>query len=210
MRNMILSRQLLPRTRQRQEEIAQRLGISRTPVREALRVLTQEGLLNPVAGGSSSEVVDLTVEDARDLYQVRAPIDGLTARLCALRHDELPVDEIAGYLDELVAAADPFDAARFSDAHTRFHLSLARASGNRRLVQLSFIVQLSTLLLYPRYLERPDRMLKSAQEHRDIFAEILAGNAAEAEKRAIRHIETALDTWFGDVSYLPSLTETEG
>lgn len=197
LRNMILSRRLPPRARLRQEEVAARLGISRTPVREAFRVLLHEGLLIPVPGSSSVEVVELSEEDAKDLYEVRARIDGLAARLCAQRSHEIPLEELQQDLEDLRAAANPFDVERFSDAHTRFHVRLVRLSGNKRLEQTLFIVQLSTLMLYPRFAERPERMLASAKEHWAILDQIRAGNADEAERIATRHIETASDFWFG-------------
>jgi DNA-binding GntR family transcriptional regulator len=198
LRNMILSLELPPRTRLRQEEVAAKLGISRTPVREALRILQYEGLVIPVAGGASVEVVELSDDDAKDLYQVRAPIDGLAARLCAEHPDRLPLDELERDLETLESAAEPFDVRTFTTAHTRFHVGLVRGSGNKRLEQTLFIVQLSSLMLYPKYMETPERMTRSAHEHRPILEQIKAGDPKKAEEVAIGHIENAANFWFGE------------
>jgi DNA-binding GntR family transcriptional regulator len=202
LRGMILSLELPPRTRLRQEDVAEKLGISRTPVREALRILMHEGLVLPVSGSSSAvEVVELSDDDAVDLYQVRALIDGLAARLCASHPEDLPIDELEKDLADLEAAADPFDVGKFAEAHTRFHVGLVRASGNTRLDQTLSVVQLSSLMLYPKYIERPERMLASAREHRPILEQIRAGDKKKAEEVAVSHIENAAAFWFGQELY---------
>lgn len=195
LRDMILSGEIPPRTRLLQEQVAAQLGVSRTPLREAIRVLVHEGLLTPVAGGGSVEVVELTDEDARDLYEVREVIDGLAARLCTARRTELPLDVLERDLEELRAAADPVDTRRFLDAHSRFHIELVRACGNKRLTQTLFIVQMSSIMLFPRLAESPERMRASAEEHADILGQIKAGDVEQAERLARQHIKTASSYW---------------
>jgi DNA-binding GntR family transcriptional regulator len=197
LRNSILSLELPPKTVLRQEEIAAKLGISRTPVRQAFTALMQEGWLEPLAASGSVEVVELKDADAKDLYEVRAPLDGLAARLCAERVDQLPMAELEQTLNELEAAAHPFDVRRFTDAHVNFHVSLVNASGNKRLVQTLFIVKLSMLMLSPKHIERPERMIESAREHRRILDTIKTGDGDAAERVAVAHIQSAEHFWFG-------------
>lgn len=201
LRDQILSGALSPGTRLLQERLAQQLDVSRTPLREALRMLEKDGLVRTVETSNTVEVVQLSRQDARELYEIRAVLDGLAARLAARR--KLPSEDLASLhqaVDAMTDSSDPFDTHGFLDAHTTFHLSIAEQCGNQRLKQLSPIIRMSSQMLYPTLRSVPDRMVVSAHEHAEILAAIERGDPAEAEQVARRHIETALDFWLSDDS----------
>lgn len=199
LRELILTGDIPAGTRLLQEQVAARLQISRTPLREAFRILQQEGLLRAVPGSGSNEVIELTHRDARDLYEVREMVDGLAARLCTQRTGERePLAELSSMLDELVRSTEPFDERRWITAHTAFHIALLAVSGNSRLQELSYIVRISSQMLSPRLASGPIRMTRSTHEHVEILEAIEAGDAALAEQRAREHIRRALAYWLAD------------
>jgi GntR family transcriptional regulator, vanillate catabolism transcriptional regulator len=191
---VVLSGELPPGTRLIQEDVAARLSVSRTPLREAIRVLVYEGLLRPVPGGSSVEVVELDARESRELYEVREYVDGLAARLCA--RDGLS-DAAVKTLEEALAEIrkEPFATERFNPAHLKFHSTIVEASGNRRLRQLMFIVDMTAQMIFPRLETGPERMRESAEEHQLILDAILARDPDLAEKRAREHIQAATEYW---------------
>jgi len=196
LRESILSGDIPPGTRLRQEQVAAQLGVSRTPLREAFRVLIQEGLLISVGGGGTAEVVQLAPRDARELYEVRAVLDGLAARLCAGRVADLPRAAIETNLIDLESTMEPsFDVRHFNRAHAAFHVALYEASGNVRLLQTLPVVRLSAQMMFGRLATGPERMRDSVSEHRGIYDAILAGDGDEAERLSRAHIDAARGYW---------------
>src|ERR1700733_4690584 len=124
LRALILSKTIPAGSRLRQEEVAAQLSVSRTPLREAFRVLTHEGLLTQGPTGAGLLVNPLTERDAQELYEVREVIDGLAARLCANRSDILPIESLQRSVDAIEQASDPFDQDAFHTAHVAFHREL--------------------------------------------------------------------------------------
>jgi DNA-binding GntR family transcriptional regulator len=198
LREKILRGDIPPGTRLVQEEIAAQLGVSRTPLREAFRVLAQEGLVVAGKGGNSVEVVEISRQDALELYELREVMDGLAARLTATRHTPESLSRISEALDALVKSIDPFDSRGFSDAHTQFHIGIVLASGNTRLHHALPIVRMSSDMLFTRLPQSPQRMAASVHEHELIFEEIKNRRAPEAELTARQHIVAASRYWLPD------------
>ena len=90
----ILSGELAPGTPLRQEELAAELGVSRTPLREALRVLRSDGFLTGGSGKGTLTVVSVTAERVRDIYEVRAMIDGFAAGLASRRASDAEIERL--------------------------------------------------------------------------------------------------------------------
>lgn len=196
LRQRILRGELPAGTRLIQEQVAERMQVSRTPLREAIRVLTHEGLLIPVRGAGAVEVVELSAQDAVDLYEVRAMVDGLAARRCAAtglsRSDATSLSQLATVLER---ATDPVASEDFVEAHTQFHVDLVKASGNQRLRQFIFVVEMSAQMLFPRLANGAERMKASGREHRAILDAVLARDEDRAERAARQHIAAASTYW---------------
>jgi DNA-binding GntR family transcriptional regulator len=196
LRNMVLSGRLPPGTKLIQEQVAAELNVSRTPLREAIRVLVNEGLLIPIPSSGTVRVVDLSADEVEQLYQVREMIDGLAARLCASR--ELPSrtsDRLRNSVERLATASSPFDLNAFVAAHADFHVEVLRSCGNQWLIGMEPLVRLSAQMLFRQFASSGERMKKSIQEHRAILKAILGSDAAKAEELARAHICAASNFW---------------
>jgi DNA-binding GntR family transcriptional regulator len=181
LRDAILNGRLSSGTRLRQMDLAAQLGISRTPIREALGRLQQEGLVEilPAAG---VRVALLDLDEAVELYDVREVLDGLAARLAARRADE-------GML--MVLEKSLARMARCLERQDAFHDTIFRAARNARLQALSAVVRLSIRHFHPLLLRTARRLEDAYREHRAIFAAIAAHDGLKAERLARAHIATA-------------------
>jgi len=132
LRKAILSKQLRPGERLVEEQLAADLGVSRNPVREALRVLESEGLveISPRRGAS---VTSVSEEEAQEIVEVRAALEGLCARLAARRCTPAMKAEIKEVLDRGERAAAVNDAPALAGIHSECHALMARAGHNRHL-----------------------------------------------------------------------------
>ncbi|MHB8311897.1 MAG: GntR family transcriptional regulator [Candidatus Dormibacteria bacterium] len=198
LRTLIFQGQLPPATILRQEDLAGRLGVSRTPLREALRLLEAEGLLESTASGAS-RVVDLTGPAAEEAMEVREVIDGLVARLAAQRGlARVQVRQLGRLLDDMDRANRAGDKKAYLAANASFHLSLLKGLDHRWLDQFIPLVRVSSQATYLHLQSQTDRLLLSAIEHRDILAAIVAGQVDLAEREARAHVRNALKHWVAD------------
>jgi DNA-binding GntR family transcriptional regulator len=196
LRDMILDGSLPPGTRLVQEKLAADLAVSRTPLREALRVLEQDGLVSLSASSSAAVVIELDEHDVRELYEVREVLDGLAARLAAeAGHPPEAFKALDRCVEIILSASDPFDTRRFVKAHTEFHVGIVHLARNRRLTQLIPMIRMSSQMLYPSLRRQPDRMLESAHEHATILEAIRSGDGGESERLARAHIRAAMVSW---------------
>ena len=182
----------LPRgVRLHQEDLAAELGVSRTPVREALRRLAAEGLVE-MRTNRGARVADLDPGDIRRPYEARLIVEPGAARLAAKRSKGVTQDAMRA----AVAAqrkAIPDVAATF-DANRDFHLALVQASGNPFLVQIVEQLWLRAIgaPIYEHQAETPARMRADAKEHEQILLAIEAGDARAAETLTRRHVADAM------------------
>lgn len=185
-----LRRELLPggslfdSSRLVEEDLARMLGMSRTPVREALHRLALVGILGPAAGGGYA-LRRFTRREIVDHYELRILLEPVAARLAA----SLPSDRRAAVSSE----PDLVDAERSADGNTRFHKAVARTGDNRSLARL--IEQLADRLaregVYARGTKDDQRVLRSG--HDAIVRAISEGDAELAERTMRDHLRTALD-----------------
>jgi DNA-binding GntR family transcriptional regulator len=139
-RGRLIAHEFAPGSRLVESEIARQLSVSQAPVREALRRLAHEGLVLQLPRRGSF-VAELSTEEARDAYEIRAALEGL-AVTGALGHlDEALLAELDGHIEEMLAAADADDLRAFVDADVRFHRSVWAASGNSLLPRVWLLVE---------------------------------------------------------------------
>lgn len=190
LRQAILNGRLAAGARLRQTELADQLGISRTPIREALVRLQQEGLLEllPRAG---VRVVSLDPEEAVDLYDVREALDGLAARLAAGRRDTAALARLESALARMGRCVERNDPGHWFRSHVVFHEEIVRAAGNRHLARLATVVRLSIRQFHPLLLKTERRLGDAYREHRRIFEAIAARDPESAERAARLHIANA-------------------
>ena len=190
-RERILSGAIERGGRVHQEDIAAELGVSRTPVREALRRLAAEGLIE-MRTNRGARVADLSEADMRQPYEARLVVEPGAARLAAQRGLREPQQRMR----RAVAAqrkAIP-DVERSFLANREFHIALVEASGNPFLLQFIEHLWVARIgeAIYEHQAETPGQMRQDADEHEQILEAIAAGDARAAETLTRRHIADAL------------------
>jgi DNA-binding GntR family transcriptional regulator len=186
LKDLLLSGRFAPEERLSEPLLAQELGVSRTPVREALMRLAEEGLVELVPG-KGARVRRFAPEEVEEVYGVRALLEGEAARLAALRATPWELKE----LEERLEAIDQAPREDFAEQMRRdleFHRALVRLSGNRTLFRL-YEDLLSSLALVRSALPNLSQEETTRREHRAIL-EALKARDPEGARRAVEaHVE---------------------
>jgi DNA-binding GntR family transcriptional regulator len=190
LREAILTGRLAAGARLRQTELAGRLAISRTPIREALGRLHQEGLIELLPGGGG-RVTLLQAEEAVALYELREVLDGLAARLAAGRADAAALGRLERALARMGSCVERDDPGPWFGAHVAFHEEILRAAANPHLARVGAVVRLSIRQFHPLLLTTERRLEEAHAEHRRIFEAIAARDGEAAEGLARAHIARA-------------------
>ena len=197
LRRLIIEGALAPGTVLRQEQLARRLNVSRTPLREALVALEHEGFITVSAQGTAS-VVSLGANDAREILDVREMVDGLAARLLAKRGLSPEVDEELKALAKRMRSYATKDKHRFLLANADFHTKIVEATGHVRLQQFVPLVRMSAEVVYVRLQNQGARLERSAAEHTAVLDAIRSGDAELAERLAREHVRAAAAHWIDE------------
>ena len=177
----------------RQDALATEFGVSRTPVREALRRLQERGML--VVGASRSLVVaELSKQQVLELYAMREILEGSAARFAAQHASEAEIGILHRVLDEFGTHAD--DARMLISLNRRFHRAVCEAAHNRYLIATLDGMHDALALLHSNTFRLPNRRTESDAEHRRIVRAIARRNADEAEQAARNHVRAAQRTRF--------------
>ncbi len=191
-RQAILDGRLEPGRRLKEEELARELGISRTPVREALLMLQAEGLVDATPNRGAI-VRSHDADDLRDLYQLRAVLEGYAARLAAGRIADEEVDLLWASCDRFDAITADADIRALVRENFFFHSSVLDFAGSSR---LSWMVRkvIETPLVYKSYnWYTPDQRRISGHYHRQIARALGARDAERAELLMKEHVFEARD-----------------
>ncbi|RYH02401.1 GntR family transcriptional regulator [Salipiger sp. IMCC34102] len=173
-----------------ESELAERFGVSRTPVREALQRLETQSLLT--RDGRSLIVASLDHNEVAELYTVRAELEGLAARLAARHATPEEVQVLQRMLVEDRALVD--DAHALARANRRFHKQIHLASHNRFLVRQLDLVYRSMALLARSSIEAQGRGPDTLDEHEAIVAAIAGGDGGAADAALRAHLSRAYVT----------------
>ncbi|MGR3322632.1 MAG: GntR family transcriptional regulator [Pseudooceanicola sp.] len=189
LREEIRSGILRPGSRLTETEIAERLAISRTPVREAIRRLESEGLVDHQPR-SGAVVRRLEYPEIMELYEMRTVLEATAARLAARAASPMEIEELTAINAEMATAAAG-EAERLVVLNRLFHARLMDAARNRFLLRSMASVESTMLILGPSSMEAPDRAREAVREHEAVLAAVSArdGDGAEAAMRA--HMEHA-------------------
>ncbi|MPV37805.1 GntR family transcriptional regulator [Georgenia subflava] len=190
MREAILDGVLAPSMWLREDEIAQTLKVSRTPVREALRRLSDEGLAVKTAH-QGTVVAPLSLEDILALYVVRENLEGLAARLAAGRGSEALVKALTDINERMRQHTERGDMAALARENLSFHRVLREASSNSYLGRFLLQVEHAVRRLNATTLQTPGRAAEVLTEHEDIIAAVAAHDADAAEAAAKAHMRRA-------------------
>jgi DNA-binding GntR family transcriptional regulator len=176
-----------------EEEIARSLGVSRTPVREALQRLQERGMLT-VGAGRSLVVAELSKQQVLELYAMREILEGSAARFAAQHANEAEIDILHRLLDELEKHRD--DPRLLVSLNRRFHGAVCEAAHNRYLIQTLDGMHDALALLHSNTFRVPNRTSESDAEHRRIVLAIEHRDPDAAETAARDHVRQAQRTRF--------------
>jgi DNA-binding GntR family transcriptional regulator len=190
LRARILNGELKTGDRLTESRLSEEMGVSRIPVREALRELAAEGLvtIEPRRGAS---VAFLSNEVARDLVEVRATLEGLNAKLAAQRRDAKAVAALKEVLNQGMEAAKGDRADILADLNHRFHELLATVAGNGVLTDMMRSLRTRTAMLFAP--AGTERARENWEEHAQILQAVISGNAELASLLSAQHVHNAAD-----------------
>ena len=187
-RGQILDGQRRPGERLIEDRLSIELGVSRVPVREALRALSAEGLVR-IERNRGASVTEVTPELVAELVEVRALLEGLNARLAAQRHDPAIVEQLGEVLKRGNAAAKSGSTEQLAHLNAEFHERLAEASRNSVLSDMMRSLRERTSLAFAINGRR--RAPEDWQEHAAVLAAVIAGDGELAALLATRHVHSA-------------------
>jgi len=187
LRQRIFAHELKPGDWIDEKKLAEQYGISRTPLREALKVLASEGLvdLKPRRG---CYVIEISRQDIDDIFPLMAMLEGRCARDAVRRAKAGDIEALNDIHERLESAARDGRIDAFFEANQEFHYRIQELAGNRRL--LAVIQDLRKVLKLCRLhsLSIEGRLQQSLEEHRAIMAAFKAGDAGKAEKMMHDHL----------------------
>lgn len=195
-RGMILSGELTPGEQLSEEALAERCGVSRTPVRDALRRLEAEMLIRR-SESQRSFVADWSIDDVEDAFELRAMLEGLAARRAAERMDREALERLRACnarIGTAVKARAP-DVRKFLEANREFHDIILETANSRRLTSLlGALIEQPVLWRTAQHYGR-EAFNRSHSEHEDLLAAFARGDSAWAETVMVGHIRRAFHAY---------------
>ncbi|HHY46211.1 MAG TPA: GntR family transcriptional regulator [Firmicutes bacterium] len=187
-RQLIISGELGPGCRIVERDVARELGVSRTPVREALKRLAAEGLLE-IAPHKGAIVAKMSLRDLAEIMQIREALEGLACRLAVNDITEDHLNDLRKLIDEMREASETGDLYRYSSCNQRFHNVILNIAGNRRLMQMLELIKAQSVRERFKSLLNPGRSRQSLNEHKAILDALEARDPDRAELVMRKHIQ---------------------
>jgi DNA-binding GntR family transcriptional regulator len=210
-RERLLSGDFLPGDRLGEEEIAHELDMSRTPVREALRTLAADGLIE-IQKNRGARVVDWSEDELISVFEIRMRLEGLAARRAAERakpEDVVTLTELAKQVQHFSQPAPIRDFAKISRYNGDFHGELLRISGSAALTSAVDRVMFVSVLSRTRQAMDDEAMQRSSNHHFEIVAAVEAGQGDWAESAMRNHILSARTSLFSAMGIAPDAVSRE-
>ncbi|MEU4489168.1 GntR family transcriptional regulator [Streptomyces purpurascens] len=185
LRQEIIAGSLRPGDRLVERELAERLGVSRVPVREAIRALVAEGFVH-FETPRRTVVRRLTPTDVKELFELREALEVYAAGLAASRATPEDLAEVQELLDRAAAATEAEDAEAITDVNSRLHDRIVAMAGNSLLTEALEPVAGRLRWMTRRNEEWPQLLV----EHRELYEAIASGDPDRARAHALTHVRT--------------------
>lgn len=190
LRHAISSGLFKPGDRLKEKELCELIGVSRSPIREALRQLETEGLIKNIPN-KGPVVASVSIEEARDIYQVREVMESLSCRLFAEKASDTQIKSLSDAVDRFERAALTENARELVKTKQLFYDVLLEGCGNKLLQSFLASLHARISLLRSTSMSRPGRPLKSLEEIRNILNSIKRRDSVSAWESSIMHIRNS-------------------
>ena len=190
LREAILEGKLKPGQRLMEVQLAEQLGVSRTPVREAIRKLELEGLV-VMLPRKGAYVANMSLKDVIDVLEVRASLEGLSASLAAERISDIDLKRLKKIAEEFKESTINADIETLLKKDVEFHECIFKAANNKKLTQVINSLWEQVYRFRVTYISDYDSSLSIVEEHKNILSAIEKGDCELAKKYATEHIENS-------------------
>jgi DNA-binding GntR family transcriptional regulator len=201
-RDAILKGSLKPGERVSEPDLAERFGISRTPIREAFRQLESEGYL-VVVPRKGAVVASLSERDIEEFYAIKIILEGFAARMAADKLTEKEIERLESINERLHKIAKEGDVKTFFRVHNEFHEVFIKAAGNDKLSEMINQLVMKFKRLRLASLSQPGRMVVSIEDHQDMIQAFRDHDGNRADS-LVRHAAT-----IGAEVLIQSMNQTE-
>lgn len=192
LRELIMSGELQEGDKIKEDELCRSMGISKTPLREALRVLSVEGLIKLVPNRGSF-VSTPTFEEIREMFDVMSVLEGICARAAAEKMSAKDLATLEKLHTKLEKNFNRRAQREYIRINNQFHAFVQEMAGNRTLNQIVNGLRQKILLYRYQSLNLPERFEQSIQEHRDLIEAFRKKDSKKAETLMRRHLKTQCD-----------------
>lgn len=208
LKHKILTGEIVSQTRLMEIDLSEKMNVSRTPIREAIKRLADDGLVK-VEPRRGAYVANISIKDMLDVFEVREDMEGFAAKLAAERITEDEKVELRKIADKYEAALRQGDKEQIIELDEQFHNFIVACSGNETLSELVNYVQ--ELSLRFRYLYYNDFSLyeSTAEQHNKIMDAITSGRSEEARVEADAHVKALKEFVFELGKKMKANGETE-
>ncbi|NPA24230.1 MAG: GntR family transcriptional regulator [Deltaproteobacteria bacterium] len=191
LRETIIRQKIRPGERITELEVAERFGISRTPIREAFRQLESEGFLT-IIPRKGAIVSDIKEQDIRDFYEIKGVLEGYAARQAVSRMTEKDIDRLILLNEEIRECAQRQDVSGMTRAHNAFHNLILESCGNHKIQQVvaGLVRQFLRFRFYVASLVHVEAILR---EHSEIVEAIRERDADKAEACMVKNAQLGLE-----------------
>lgn len=200
LRNAITNQVLSPGERLMETELAEEMGVSRTPVREAIRKLELEGYVVMIPR-KGAYVAGLSIKDINEVFEIRGTLEALAAGLAATRATKEEIEEMERSLVLEANLWETSDLLQTIELDTKFHEMLYTVARNSRLTAMITDLREQVQRFRTTTLAVPGRMKFALDEHRRIVEAIADRNVKLAQRTAQEHIESAESALLEVISY---------
>ena len=206
LRMLIMTGQIKPGTRMMEIDLADSMGVSRTPVREAIRQLEKDKLVT-IEPRRGAYVSDISAVDLENMLIVREPLESLATYLATQNMTEEELDEVIRVNDEYEAAVRESVREKLIESDTLFHNLITKGSKNQYLINILLDLQEQVLRFRYIYFKSGKRAEEVIKEHRMILDALKSRNADEASRCSVEHIKKLRESIASDKDFHPEKSE---
>lgn len=185
-----------------ESEVANLMDVSKTPAREALKSLAANGFIT-IKKNKRMEIAKVSLKDIREVYQIRAVLDALGARLAAEKIEQKDIEKFTDIVNKMEECVKKKDIKAYSNNANKFHALVMNISNNKNLENIINSLREKTDRYRIKSIRLEGRLTDSLKEHKEILKALIEGNSKQISEKCEIHIENALK------NILKSITDTD-